>query len=59
MPGRKPGYCMPGMQLFAARHGLKMRELVDGIDEERLLDTGDAMAIKIVEYARMLNEGKA
>lgn len=57
MPGRKPGYCMSGMLLFAARHGLEMRELIEGIDEERLLETGDAMAIKIVEYARSLDEG--
>ena len=54
MPGRKSGYCVQGMHLFAARHGLTMRQLVDGIDAEVLLATGDAMAERIVQWAESM-----
>lgn len=55
MPGRKNGYCVSGCRLFAEKHSLNWRAFChEGIDDEVLLATGDAMALKIVEYAREL-----
>lgn len=58
MPGRKPGYCVTGIRAFAERYGLDVRAFArEGIDEEVLLATGDAMAIHIVEYVRGMTRG--
>jgi len=49
---RELGYCNKGGRLFFAKHKLNWREFVlKGLDEEVLLATGDAMAIKVVDNA--------
>jgi len=49
------GYCSRGMRAFAERHGLDWeRFLREGIPEEDLLATGDAMAQAVVEHARRM-----
>jgi hypothetical protein len=50
---RMMGYCRRGTQLWAQRHGSDWsRFLREGIPEEELLKTGDAMAQKAIEVAR-------
>lgn len=50
---RELGYCNRGAREFFARHGLDWRAfLAGGIDADRLLATGDAMALKVVDRAR-------
>ncbi|HAT1683650.1 TPA: hypothetical protein I8Y21_004405 [Klebsiella oxytoca] len=51
---RQAGYCPQGARQFARRYGLDFRQFIrDGyIDAEILLATGDALAIRLVEYAR-------
>lgn len=45
-------YCASGTKQFFERHNLNWREFViTGIDENELLNTGDAMAKKVVEAA--------
>jgi hypothetical protein len=42
---------------FAERNGLDMRQFArEGIDAEVLLATGDAMAVKMVDYVRSLEQ---
>jgi len=51
--GPKPGFCAGGARAFFARYGLDWSTFIkDGIDEEALLGTGDALAIALVEHAR-------
>lgn len=51
--GHAIGYCSKGMRKMAARHGWDWLDIVkNGIDEETLLATGDAMAIKLVESVK-------
>lgn len=46
------GYCAKGMRLFAERHGLDFALFCKhGVDESVLLETGDAMALLVVEEA--------
>ena len=53
------GYCAEGMRLFAARHGFDYCDFaLNGIDSERLLATGDAMAIRVVELAQKEHDGQ-
>lgn len=48
------GYCIKGIREFCKTHGIDFREFVrDGIDEEVLLSTKDAMALKVVELAHI------
>ena len=50
---RKAKYCMSGARKFFARHGLDWSSFArNGIDEEVLRQTGDAMALKVIEVAR-------
>ncbi|HGB3471683.1 TPA: hypothetical protein ACIVB1_001973 [Salmonella enterica subsp. diarizonae serovar 61:l,v:z35] len=51
---RQAGYCPQGARQFARRYGLDFRQFIrDGyIDSEILLATGDALAVRLVEYAR-------
>jgi hypothetical protein len=50
---RKLRYCSKGARAFFERQGLSWSDfLANGITEEELLKTGDAMAIKAVEVAR-------
>jgi hypothetical protein len=48
------GGCLgPAARDFFARHSLDFRDFVrNGINAERLLATGDAMAADVVEFAR-------
>ena len=49
---REAKYCIRGARAFAERHGLDWRRfLKEGLPEEALLGTGDAMAKRIVERA--------
>ena len=46
--------CSRGGRKFAERHGLDwQRFLKEGIPEEELLATGDAMAIRLVEVSNV------
>jgi hypothetical protein len=57
VPGRRDGYCVVGCRAFAERNGLDMKQFArEGIDAEVLLATGDAMAVKIVEYVQSLEQ---
>jgi len=50
---RELRYCNRGARGFFARHGLDWRAfLAGGIDADRLLATGDAMALKVIEHAK-------
>ena len=49
---KKPGFCAAGTRDWFAKYNLDYRDFVkNGIDEEKLLATGDAMAIATVEQA--------
>lgn len=49
----KPRYCVTGSRAFFERYGLDWKEFIkEGIDENELLNTGDPMAIALVEEAR-------
>lgn len=57
VPGlrQSPGYCLPMTRTWFAQQGLDFRAFArDGIDAERLLATGDPLALRIVEHARSL-----
>lgn len=46
----RAGYCGTGMRRWFERYGLDFRTfLKDGIDEEVLAATGDAMALRVIE----------
>lgn len=46
------GICHAGARQIAVRLGLDWTQFVQhGLDEQVLMDTGDAMAIKLVEHA--------
>ena len=50
---RAVGLCVNGTRMWFARHDLDFRTFLrDGCDAEILLSTGDAMALKVVDYAR-------
>ena len=50
---RAVGLCVNGTRTWFARHDLDFRAFLrDGCDAEILLSTGDAMALKVVDYAR-------
>jgi len=45
-------YCKNGTKLFFEKHDLDWNKFVsEGISSKLLVDTGDAMAIKLVEVA--------
>lgn len=47
-------YCNKGARIFFKQHGLDYAHYVsNGIDQQDLLDTGDAMAIKVVERVQL------
>jgi hypothetical protein len=55
--GRKAGYCVKGTKLLLERYSLDWEEVKrNGIDAQVLLETGDAQAIALVEYAKSLGE---
>ncbi len=50
---RAAGLCVNGTRTWFARHDLDFRAFLrDGCDAEILLSTGDAMALKVVDFAR-------
>ncbi|UYZ84276.1 hypothetical protein MTZ49_01465 [Entomomonas sp. E2T0] len=49
----KSGYCATASRAFFKRHGLDWADFVaNGIEEEKLLATNNALAINLVEFAR-------
>lgn len=51
--GGKMGYCMAGCRAWAARHGIDWSAFVrEGLPAERLVETGDAMALAVVEWKK-------
>lgn len=50
----KPGFCVGKSREWFRRHGLNWREFTrHGIAAESLIATGDAMALALVEHARL------
>jgi len=50
---RRAKMCSKGAREFFARHNLDWSEFLrNGIEEDKLLNTGDAMARRVVEVAR-------
>lgn len=53
--GPKPGFCMKGARAFFIRYGLNWQQFLQaGLPEEELLQTGDALAIALVEWAKQV-----
>ncbi len=51
---RAAGLCVNGTRVWFARHDLDFRAFLrDGCTAETLLATGDAMALRVVERARI------
>ena len=51
---RAVGLCVNGTRVWFARHDLDFRAFLrDGCTAETLLATGDAMALRVVERARI------
>ena len=51
---RAAGLCVNGTRVWFARHDLDFRAFLrDGCAAETLLATGDAMALRVVERARI------
>ena len=49
----KYGLCSNGLRTFANKHNIDWKTFInEGIDEEVLVKTGDAMAIKLVKWAK-------
>ena len=45
-------YCSPGIRLFFKRHNLDLADFIkNGIAAQALIDTGDTMALRVVEAA--------
>jgi hypothetical protein len=54
---RAAGLCVNGARTWCARHNLDFRTfLQDGLDADILLSTGDAMAQRVVSFARHRQE---
>lgn len=53
------GYCSRGIRLFFNRYNLNYTEfLVNGIDAEHLIATGDELALAVVSIAKDEENGK-
>jgi len=50
----RQGFCHKGSRALAARYGLDWAQIVrdGGISASQLLATGDAMALRLVEFAK-------
>ena len=47
------GYCIKGLKEFCKRHDIDFKDFVkNGIEADIILKIEDAMAFKLVEYAR-------
>lgn len=54
----RQGYCHSAAREFFDRHGLDWLDFVrNGIDDQVLVDTGDALALILVEFAREVGDG--
>ncbi len=54
---RAVGLCVNGTRVWFARHDLDFRTFLrDGCVADTLLATGDAMALRVVEHARIRQE---
>mgnify|MGYP003598892840 CR=1 FL=1 len=54
---RAVGLCVNGTRTWFARHDLDFRAFLrHGCAADTLLDTGDAMALRVVEHARTRQE---
>lgn len=50
---RTAGMCVNGARVWFVRHDLNFRRFLrEGLDADTLLETGDAMAKRVVEHAR-------
>lgn len=61
VPGfsKRPGFCRDKSKTWFASHGLDWRAFVrDGIDEQVLLATDDAMALAVVRWAHQCEAGR-
>lgn len=57
--GPKPGFCAGKSRVFFAAHGLDWSAFLrQGIDAQLLLDTDDALAAALVEWARQCEGGQ-
>ena len=47
-------FCTPGIKAFCKKYNLSLRDLItgDGLPEDKLRATGEAMALKAIEYAQ-------
>jgi len=53
------GYCAKGIRHWADLYGFNWQEFIhEGVEEELVLATGNAMAIRVVEWAHKLEEHK-
>ncbi len=51
--GKKPGFCASKARVFFARHDLDWYTFRhEGLPEQKFIDTGDALAMALVEWAR-------
>lgn len=56
---RRAGVCVNGLRAFFTQHGLDLNDFIEhGIEAERLLATGDAMAAEVVRKAREAGNGR-
>lgn len=56
----KQVYCTRGVEIFCDMHGIDFRDFVrNGVDAQVLIDTGDTMALRVVEAARLELENGA
>lgn len=51
----RKGYCIPGLKIWFASRGLDWNDFVkNGIPAQKIIDTGDALAIEAVKLAQEL-----
>ncbi|CAD5107246.1 hypothetical protein [Zestomonas carbonaria] len=49
------GFCRPASQAFCETHGIDWLDFVrNGVPAQRLIDTGDALALHVVEHAQQV-----
>jgi len=55
----RQGYCHRMARVFFERHGFDWLDFVqNGIEEQLLVDTDDALALALVEHAREVDDGQ-
>ena len=56
---RRAGLCVPGARLWCRRHGIDWHHFLrEGIEADRLIETRDAMAARVVDAARRRRDGR-